>query len=326
MDCRPYAHLPTAYELNEMKLQVNYPTDLRGCASHTISKTVSFYGACDPSEKNAVIMHLFKCLIAERTHVLEVTAILSGAGVGGVVGFFVAFIPGAAAGAITGGLIAAGGTIGANLAQLCLNLDVFECKMMVSPLYKEWVIEARRKDIYPVYERVIKDDKQMQEMTCPISHEFIVYPVIAPDKRVYEYDQILKVIQKCNKDIAEAKRLGESVEKIKEIRQRSNPFRSGPLQIQDLKFHPAYYREIDLLAQQKIKKIQDIEIKRMFHEAVVYLRAAQKDQIEKILKGRLKAIRKEVTENNLHPKVYDILSKKLHLEKIDILNEYQFGH
>lgn len=236
-----------------------------------------------------------------------------GAVIGGGIGYVTFNLPGA----ILGGKIGAG--IG-GLGGACYGAYDLKAEFLCSKKYQDWIAQARQKDVYPIYERVILEDERFKAFMCPINLDLITIPVRAPDGDIYEQADIVNWIKAKEKEIEIARQSGYTEQQIAGIKKTISLQRkyNRGFGVNDLEYFPEYFKRLDNLVQIKICEMEDSIEKQLFQQAMEQLKIAQKENRNAIFHAQVGAIAQFVTENNLNPEIITKACRKL---KEDMENE-----
>ena len=239
----------------------------------------------------------------------------------GAIGALIGGIPGFVAGYKIGvALSTAAETIGGGLN----GYKRFKIKFMSSDAYKTWAAEARKTDVYPVYQKIINNDPRFEEFICPLTCDLICIPMFAPDGRIYENQSIVRWIKQKEDQIKIAKDSGFSEEKIKEMKEGLSPIRAKveSFTTEDLRYYPDYFSGLDRLAKTKISEMEDNETKRIFVEAMKAIKDSQLEDKKQIIKLQIAEVTMYVTSNDLDPSISTRICKKL-MEEMRALDKEQ---
>jgi hypothetical protein len=300
------------------KKQIEFETDQSTFSDE--KKIFSHFKTLENQEQVTVIVELGEHLILGAA---------KGAAGGFVGGFLVSGPTLGALGAIIGGLpgFFTGYKIGAALSTFAEAIDggikgikEFEIKFISSDKYKVWIEEARKTDVYPVYQKIIEDPR-FENYICPLSYDLIRVPVRAPDGKIYEQTNIVEWIKIKEGQIKEATDAGASVEKINAIRETISPMRIRveSFTVADLRYCPDYFKRLDTLAKIKISEMEDNETKKIFQTAVKVLQASHFEDRKVIIAMQILEVTQYVRKHKLNLEISKNVTEKLldELEKIE---------
>jgi uncharacterized protein YcfJ len=245
-------------------------------------------------------------------------ALVSGPSLG-VIGSIFGGLPGFVAGYKIGVALSTAGEI---VEGGLRGYKKFKIKFMSSDAYKTWTAEARKTDVYPVYRKIIEEDKRFEEYLCPLTCDLISLPVCAPDKRIYENESITVWIKQKQEQIQIAINSEAAPEKIQELREGLSPIRAkvNSFTVEDLRYYPEYFTGLDKLAKTKISEMEHEEEKRIFIEAMKAINSSHVQDRKQIIKLQIAEITMYVVNNDLDLNISKNVCRKL-MEEIKVLEK-----
>lgn len=263
--------------------------------------------------------------------------IFAGAGKGAIGGFVGgALVSGPAFGAvgsIFGGLpgFVVGYKIGVVLSTAGETIEgglrgfkEFKIQFMTSDKYKQWVEEARKTDVYPVYQKIIEGDARFDDFICPLKMDLICVPVRAPDGKTYEQANISEWIKKKENQLKEATNAGYSTEKINSIKETLSPIRANvnSFSVDDLRYQLDYFTQLDKIAKVKISEMNNAEEKRIFKSAIDAILMGHISDRKQIIKEQMFEVQRYVRKHKLDPSISEKVTEKL-MQELDRIEELE---
>jgi hypothetical protein len=304
--------LITIQEKNKISLQIDHSN------SSEENKIHSCYNTLEKKEKTKVKISLVKNIIEDVGKGIT-ASVLVGASAFGIFGLLIGGPSGFVGGVKLGAKL---GTVGGALDGGLRGIKEFKVEFMASEKYKEWVEEARKTDVYPIFRKVVEGDKRFDDFNCSLSYDLICVPVRAPDGRLYEQQNIVAWIKQKEEVIKQAMEAGAMQDKIDEIRETLSPIRAkvGSFTVDDLKYCPEYFIKLDQLAKIKISEMENDETKRIFTSAMQTIQSGQIDDRMHIIKEQIFEVQRYVRKHKLDPSISTKICEKLldELEKIEL--------
>lgn len=81
-----------------------------------------------------------------------------------------------------------GGAVAGGIAGLIYSMH----KVSRSDVFREWLGNSIKKDVFPMFLDFIENDAEMADLMCTISKDYPTFPVRLPDGHVYEKEEIEK--------------------------------------------------------------------------------------------------------------------------------------
>lgn len=305
--------LVTFSEKEQIKLQTD---------DSFLAEEKRIYGCCKTlkkKEKTQVIVqisaHVFENAVKGAT-----ASIIVGAPTFGFFGLIFGGIPGLIGGMKLGATL---GAVGGAADGAYMGIKKFKIEFISSDKYKEWVEQARKTDVYPVYKKIIEEDERFEEYLCPLTCDLISLPVYAPDKRVYENQSITLWIKQKEEQIKLAIESGAPEERIKTLREGLSPVRAKveSFTTEDLRYHPEYFTKLDQLAKIKISEMENNEAKGLFQDAIRTIQSSQIENRKEIIMLQIAKVTMHVTTNDLDPSISTKICKELMQELVKIEKE-----
>lgn len=248
-------------------------------------------------------------------------SVVVGAPAFGFFGLVIGGIPGLIGGLKLG---AALGVAGGLADGALVGIREVKIKFMSSNSYKEWTSEARKTDVYPIYQKIIQNDPRFEEYICHFTSDLICIPVRAPDGMIYEQANIVEWIKIKEDQIKKATDYGASKDQIDAIKETLSPIRANVKSFSenDLRYHLDYFTGLDKLAKIKISEMEDQEEKRIFGSATQAILRGHIQDRKHIIKEQMFEVQRHVRKHKLDPSISQKVTEKL-MQELDRIEEQE---
>lgn len=161
---------------------------------------------------------------------------IAGSCIGAIAGYTTTNIPGVKPGAILGAKI--GSVVGASLG-IGYSVFSYPIKFYESTSFRDWKINNHIEELYPIYRQIIQND--LCDYACPITQDFIEYPVRTPGGFVYERAALIEWMLRHKRGMDQAKANGATPQQLKDMEETQSPHREKYFKVEDLVPDYDYY-------------------------------------------------------------------------------------
>lgn len=191
-------------------------------------------------------------------------------------------------------MVGLGAGIGAGIGGCAKAYQAVQ-KISHSPEYHNWRNQAIQTNVYPLFQKFLKESDELQDLMCPLTDDLITDPVKAPNGRIYEKKAILDWLEKKNREYPPERLAQLSYDERQEAFKNFCPFRSGYFTQNQLVPDFEYHRRVAVALKKQFDQVLSEQFKQgllsyhtaMFKDRQALLREITRDVADLFSSGKI---------------------------------------
>ena len=191
-------------------------------------------------------------------------------------------------------MVGLGAGIGAGIGGCAKAYQAVQ-KISHSPEYCNWRNQAIQTNVYPLFQKFLKESDDLQDLMCPLTDDLITDPMKAPNGRIYEKKAILDWLEKKNREYPPERLAQLSYDERQEVLKNFCPFRSGYFTQNQLNPDFEYHRRVAIALKKQFDQVLSEQYKQgllsyhtaMFKDRQALMREITRDVADQFSSGKI---------------------------------------